>query len=102
MLIHGDLDETVPIEQSEEMFSALRRLGRTCTFVRYWGEGHGIFLPKNYLDEWSRIYAWFGLYLRSETVDHSTPGGVGVPGNASMSSEDGAFPSVTRHRSVAR
>ncbi|MEG6508066.1 prolyl oligopeptidase family serine peptidase [Methyloligella sp. 2.7D] len=39
LLMHGDRDY-VPMSQAEEMFSALRRLGRDVSFARLWGEGH--------------------------------------------------------------
>ncbi|WP_329140121.1 S9 family peptidase [Streptomyces sp. NBC_01476] len=41
LLIHGELDQRCPIEQSEQLFTALRRLGRETVFVRLPGESHG-------------------------------------------------------------
>ena len=41
LLLHGDQDWTVPIEQSEIMDKALKKAGRTVTFSRYEGAGHG-------------------------------------------------------------
>jgi dipeptidyl aminopeptidase/acylaminoacyl peptidase len=49
MIIQGDLD-FVPIQQGEEMFSALHRLGKPVVFVRYWGEGHLNAGPANVAD----------------------------------------------------
>ena len=40
LLLHGDADQRCPIEQSEQLFTALRRLGREATFVRFAGESH--------------------------------------------------------------
>lgn len=40
LLIHGENDERCPIEQSEQLFVALRRLGVPARFVRFPGEGH--------------------------------------------------------------
>jgi len=40
LLIHGEADQRCPIEQSEQMFVALRRLGIEATFVRFAGESH--------------------------------------------------------------
>ncbi|MBX3639363.1 MAG: S9 family peptidase [Nitrosomonas sp.] len=57
LLFHGDQDY-VPIAQSEEMFSALRRAGKKTEFVRYWGEGHVLTSPANIQDAWSRIFDW--------------------------------------------
>lgn len=63
MIIQGDLD-LVPIQQGEEMFSALHRLGKPVVFVRYWGEGHGNAGPANVADFWHRVYDWFDECLK--------------------------------------
>ena len=56
----------VPIQQSEEFFTALRRLGRTATFVRYVGESHGgTDSGANARDRWERIIAWLDRWLKS-------------------------------------
>ena len=57
LLLHGCQDY-VPIAQSEQMFSALRELGRRAEFVRYWGEAHVLESPANIADAWRRIIAW--------------------------------------------
>jgi pimeloyl-ACP methyl ester carboxylesterase len=59
LLIHGDQDSNVPMEQSEQMFSALVRLQRRASFVRYWGETHALENPANVRDSWQRRLAWF-------------------------------------------
>ena len=63
MIIHGDLDPAVGIEQGEEFFTALYRQNKRARFVRYWGEWHGIESPANIRDMWQRIYAWFDEFL---------------------------------------
>ena len=45
LFIHGESDQRCPIEQSEQLFVALRRLGREAVLARFPGEGHG--LPKS-------------------------------------------------------
>ena len=62
MLIQGDLDY-VPLQQGEELFTSLYRLGRTSTFVRYWGEGHSVETPANLRDMWHRIFQWFDEHM---------------------------------------
>jgi dipeptidyl aminopeptidase/acylaminoacyl peptidase len=42
LLIHGELDQRCPIEQSEQLFVALRRLGREAVFLRFPGESHSL------------------------------------------------------------
>ncbi len=40
LLLHAELDQNVSITQSEQMYAALRALGRPVEFVRVPGEGH--------------------------------------------------------------
>ena len=63
MIIHGDMDVAVPIEQAEQFFSALYRQNKRAQFVRYWGEGHVLDSPANIRDMWQRIYAWLDELL---------------------------------------
>ena len=65
MIVQGDMDY-VPIQQGEEFFTALHRMGRRAKFVRYWGEGHTVASPANTRDYWSRIFAWFSEHEDSE------------------------------------
>lgn len=62
LLIHGDLD-FVPIEQAEELFTALYRLGRRARFIRYWGEGHMISAPANVRHMWESIFDWLDEHV---------------------------------------
>jgi dipeptidyl aminopeptidase/acylaminoacyl peptidase len=57
MLVHGDLD-FVPIQQSEEFFTALYRQDKRAVFVRYQGEWHTIANRPNVLDLWQRFSTW--------------------------------------------
>lgn len=41
LLVHGERDQRCPIEQSEQLFVALRRLGREAVMVRLPDESHG-------------------------------------------------------------
>jgi hypothetical protein len=63
MLIHSDLD-VFPLEQYDEMFTALYRQRKEARFVRYWGEGHGPSSPADIRDMWQRIFEWYGQYLQ--------------------------------------
>jgi dipeptidyl aminopeptidase/acylaminoacyl peptidase len=57
MIVQGDLD-FVAMQQGEELFTALYRLGRRAQLVRYWGEGHEVRSPANVRDFWARALAW--------------------------------------------
>nr|WP_224746107.1 S9 family peptidase [Neiella litorisoli] len=45
LLIHGTIDEVVDIEQSEDMYSTLKKLGKEVTFIELDDEGH--YLSRN-------------------------------------------------------
>ncbi len=63
MLLHGEADIRCPIGQSEQFFTALRRLGKEAVFVRYPGQYHGFTKPSYVLDRWTRTVGWFKHYL---------------------------------------
>lgn len=63
LIIQGDMDY-VPLQQGEQLFSALYRQGKRARFVRYWGEGHVLQSPANIHDMWQRIFGWFDEFLR--------------------------------------
>lgn len=63
LLIHGDLDDNVPMEQSEEYFRALARQGKPARFVRYWGEGHVPTSPANVRNYWWQVFRWLQRYI---------------------------------------
>lgn len=50
LLIHGEKDDTCPVEEAQKMFNALKRLNRSAELAIYAGEGH---VP----DEWSLVNA---------------------------------------------
>ncbi len=62
MLVQGDLDY-VPIQQSEQFFSALYRQNKRARFVRYFGEGHVLESPANIVDFWQRVFEWLDEHL---------------------------------------
>lgn len=71
LMLHGDQDY-VEIGQSEQMFSALRSLGKKAELVRYWGEGHVLESPANIKDAWGRIIDWLEAF-RSSDGHETTP-----------------------------
>lgn len=62
LIMHSDLDQ-FPLEQSEELFSALYRLRKEAVYVTYWGEPHGNLSPANIRDMWQRMFQWYDKYL---------------------------------------
>ena len=62
MIVHGDMDGA-PIQQGEEAFTALQRMGKKARFVRYWGEGHVVASPPNVRHLWQQIFDWLDTHL---------------------------------------
>jgi dipeptidyl aminopeptidase/acylaminoacyl peptidase len=60
----GDRDWNVPILNSEQMYQAMRRLGRTTQLVVYPGQTHGINKPTYQKDRWQRYLEWYGRFLK--------------------------------------
>jgi len=57
LFVQGDIDH-VPMQQSEEIFSLMNRIGKKARFVRYWGEEHLIESPANIRDFWQQVFRW--------------------------------------------
>ncbi|HEX6813353.1 MAG TPA: prolyl oligopeptidase family serine peptidase [Planctomycetota bacterium] len=62
LIVHGDMDGA-PIQQGEEAFMGLYRLGRRAKFVRYWGEGHVISSAVNVRHLWAQIFDWLDTHF---------------------------------------
>jgi len=58
LLTHGDLDWRVPVTGSEQMFTALQRLGVPSKFIRFPDEGHWILKPQNRVFWYRSILDW--------------------------------------------
>lgn len=57
LLLHGDKDDSVAIDQSERLVKALERADKTCEYHVYEGEGHG----------WRRLATQLDYVRRMET-----------------------------------
>lgn len=60
----GDKDWNVPILNSEQMYQAMRRLGRTTQLVVYPGQSHGISRPTYQKDRWQRYLEWYDRFVK--------------------------------------
>jgi dipeptidyl aminopeptidase/acylaminoacyl peptidase len=66
LLIHAESDLRCPVEQSEQLFVTLKRLGREVVLVRFPDETHGmanIGRPRHRLERHRIVLEWFGKYL---------------------------------------
>ena len=62
--IGGRDDWNVPIINSEQMYQAMKRLGRETQLVVYPGEFHGISRPTFIKDRYERYIDWFDKYIK--------------------------------------
>jgi dipeptidyl aminopeptidase/acylaminoacyl peptidase len=64
LLLGGADDMNVPLLNSEQLYQALRRLGRETELVIYPGQNHGIRRPSYVQDRYQRYIDWYGRFLR--------------------------------------
>lgn len=67
LLLHGVDDTNVPCVESEQMFTALKVLGKEVAYVRFAGEDHGIGGKfSNLVAHRRMILEWFDKHLKNE------------------------------------
>lgn len=64
LILHGQLDRRVPIDQGRSFYRALRLSGVESEMVIYKNEGHGLAIRENQLDALRRVKEWFDRHLR--------------------------------------
>ena len=69
LFMAGDLDYNVPLQNSEQMYQALRAAGVESELVIYPGEHHGLTRPSFLADRLSRYIAWYGKRLGVKSQD---------------------------------
>jgi dipeptidyl aminopeptidase/acylaminoacyl peptidase len=80
LIIHAEQDYRAGIHTADELFVALKKLGRTVQYVRYPREGHELSRsgePRHRVDRIERIIAWFE---RFDPGRQGTAGESGDPG----------------------
>ncbi len=69
LFVHGEIDFRVPIEQAEQMYTALHKLGVPARFIRYPDSYHGGWTPWNMVHRYHSELKWWEKYLSaSETT----------------------------------
>jgi len=69
LIIHSEQDYRCPVEQDEQLFIALKKLGRTTEFVRFPDEPHGLSRagqPRHRLERLQHIVRWFDRHLKGD------------------------------------
>ncbi len=64
--IGGSADWNVPILNSEQMYQAMKRLGRETQLVVYPGEAHGLKRPSFLKDRFERFLGWYDKYVKGK------------------------------------
>ncbi|HEV2084352.1 MAG TPA: S9 family peptidase, partial [Gemmatimonadales bacterium] len=72
LFLCGDKDFNVPLLNSEQMYQALKSLGRETQLVIYPGEHHGIKKPSYQRDRLERYLDWYGRHLKQQPDRAST------------------------------
>ena len=62
LILASDRDFT-PLQQGEQLFSALYRQGKDAELISYWGENHVLMSPANVRDAYARVFAWFDSHF---------------------------------------
>lgn len=66
LILCGAQDVNVPCLNSEQLFQALRRLGRETELVIYPDQSHAIVKPTYVKDRYDRYLAWYDKYLKGQ------------------------------------
>jgi dipeptidyl aminopeptidase/acylaminoacyl peptidase len=66
LVLCGQEDVNVPLLNSEQLYQALRRLGKETELVIYPGQNHGINKPSYIKDRFERYIAWYDKYVKGE------------------------------------
>lgn len=68
LFVHGDSDTNVPINESIQMFTALKLLGKETAFVAVKGQDHHILDYQKRLEWQDTIWAWFAKWLQDDST----------------------------------
>jgi len=68
LFMGGEIDWNVPILGGEQMYQALKHLGRSTELVVYPGEYHEFKTPSHIKDRLERYLAWYGHYVKGDTT----------------------------------
>ena len=64
LIMGGEDDWNVPIQNSEQLYQALRRLGVPTQLVVYPGQSHGLRPPSYQKDRYERYLAWYDRWVK--------------------------------------
>jgi dipeptidyl aminopeptidase/acylaminoacyl peptidase len=67
LIMGGEKDWNVPINNGEQLYQALRRMGKEAQLVVYPGQGHGLAVPAYQVDRYERYLEWYDKYVKQLT-----------------------------------
>jgi dipeptidyl aminopeptidase/acylaminoacyl peptidase len=73
MFMGGSIDWNVPILGGEQLYQALKALGRDTLLVVYPGEYHEFTVPSHIEDRLKRYLAWYGHYVKGDAAPAALP-----------------------------
>jgi dipeptidyl aminopeptidase/acylaminoacyl peptidase len=66
LILHGEEDPQVPPQESQEFAAALKKAGKTFTYITYPHEGHGFQQREHRRDAYERELAFLNKYLKPD------------------------------------
>ncbi len=79
LVIHGQLDQRVPVNQGMELFNTLQKRGVPSRFVYFPDEGHWILKPQNSLFWYRTKREWLEQYVKPGPVAPTPPDAAAPP-----------------------
>src|SRR5258708_6327239 len=73
LFMGGEIDWNVPILGGEQMYQALKHLGRETQLVVYPGEYHEFKAPSHLKDRLERYLAWYAHYIKGDSAPPTPP-----------------------------
>jgi dipeptidyl aminopeptidase/acylaminoacyl peptidase len=73
LFMGGEADSNVPILGGEQMYQALKSLGRTTELIVYPGEFHEFSTPSHIEDRLRRYLAWYAHYVKGDPAPATPP-----------------------------
>jgi dipeptidyl aminopeptidase/acylaminoacyl peptidase len=73
LFMGGDIDWNVPILGGEQMYQAMKSLGRETRLVVYPGEYHEFKAPSHLKDRLERYLAWYAHYVKGDPAPPTPP-----------------------------
>ncbi|MGB2592409.1 MAG: S9 family peptidase [Candidatus Acidiferrum sp.] len=73
LFMGGEIDANVPVLGGEQMYEAMKALGRTTELVVYPNEYHGFTTPSHIKDRMERYLAWYAHFVKGEATPATLP-----------------------------